>query len=125
MKKNSLGVFGVLVVVFGAFAQFSLIVTLLGNAADFGTVPAATIIAAYFISMAIYFVIDVAWVFGLEMNMLNRWFDKYYYERPSLQRPYLLAVFFVFAAAANTLVVVVPALEESGCRRTSISGPWP
>ena len=93
--------------------QVSTIV-LLAGLSETSAQPVGVAIAAYFISVAIYLPIDVAWVFVVEMRVFNYFFDRNNYERPTLTRPFLLPTFFLYAAAANTLVVILPALDAAG-----------
>ena len=95
----------------GLMVQLLIIVWLAGLS-ETSRQSVGTAVAAYFLSMVIYFVIDVARVVGLEMRVNNWFFDQNFYERPSLTRPILLPTFFLFAAAANTFVVILPALDE-------------
>ena len=95
----------------GLFVQVSTIV-LLAGLSETSAQPVGVAIAAYFISVAIYLPIDVAWVFVVEMRVFNYFFDRNNYERPTLTRPFLLPTFFLFAAAALTLVVILPGLDE-------------
>ena len=94
----------------GLFTQVSVIVLLAGMSGVTQQAP-GTVVAAYFIVMGIYFAIDIVWVMGLEMRLLNYFFDANAFERPSLQRVVLLPTFFLFAAAANTFVVILPTLD--------------
>lgn len=105
------GLTGFLTLWVGLFAQASTIVLLAGLSGT-SAQPVGVALAAYFISMVIYFLIDVAWVFGLEMRILNYFFDSNYFDRPTLQRAVLLPTFFVFAAAANTFVIILPSLDS-------------
>ena len=98
----------------GLYVQVSLIVLFAGMAGGGTTQPVGTAVAAYFLSAVIYFVFDVAYVYGLEMRVNNWLFDSNGFERPGLQRPILLPTFFLYAAAANTLVVILPALDAAG-----------
>ena len=106
------GNLGMLALWGGLFAQASVIV-LLAGLSETSEQPVGTAIAAYFISMAIYLSVDIAWVMGIELRMLNWFYDQNNFPRPALQRAVLLPVFFLFAAAANTLVIILPALDES------------
>jgi uncharacterized membrane protein len=76
--------------------------------------PVGTVFAAFFICAGIYFLIDIAWVLLLEMRILNWFFDKYDFKRPKLTRGILVPVFFVYAALANSFVVILPALDDAG-----------
>ena len=99
----------------GLFAQVSVIVLLAGLANGSTAQPAGVVVLAFFLSMLFYFLIDVAWVFGVEIRMFNRMNEAYGYEvigDPT--RPLLLGVFFLFSATANTFVVILPALDEAG-----------
>jgi len=96
----------------GLFLQISTIV-LLAGLSETSAQTVGTAVAAYFISMAIYFVVDIVWVMGIELRLNNYFFDENEYKRPALQRAVLLPAFFLVAAAANTLVVILPALDES------------
>ena len=103
---------GVLTLWVGAFAQVSTIVFLAGMA-GVTSQPVGTAFAAYFISMVVYFVIDIVWVLGLEMRILNFFFDANNFTRPKLTRPLLIVIFFFFSATANTLSVILPALDAA------------
>ena len=106
------GLTGVLTLWVGAFAQASTIVFFAGMA-GVTTQPVGTAFAAFFLSMGIYFAIDIAWVVGLEMGILNYFYKAYNFQELRLTRPVLIAVFFVFAATANTLTVILPALDAA------------
>ena len=93
-------------------AQIALLVGL-GLAADTFTLDAGKAIAAYFLSAAIYFAIDIAWVAGVELHLIRIINGFYNFDEFLLQRPYLIIVFFVYAAAANTIIVIVPALQTA------------
>ena len=107
------GLTGLLTLWVGLFVQVSFVVMLAGLS-ETSSQPVGVAIGAYFISMVIYFLIDLPWVYFIEVKILNYFFDGNYYERPTFNRPILLPVFFLFAAAANTLVVILPALDERG-----------
>lgn len=95
----------------GLFVQAAIIAELAGLS-EVSQQPLGIGVAAFFICAAVYFVIDVAWVFCIEMTILNWMFDEAGYERPKLTRMLLLPTFFVYASLANTLVVILPALDE-------------
>lgn len=105
------GLPGFLTLWLGAFLQVSTIVLLAGVSETSEQSPGIAVLA-YFLSAVIYFAIDAPWVFFIEQRWFNYLFDTYGFERPGLTRGILLPVFFVFAAAANTLVVILPALDE-------------
>ena len=104
------GLTGVLTLWVGAFAQVSTIVFFAGMA-DLTAQPVGTAVAAFFISMLTYFLIDIAWVVGLEMHILNYFYKMYDFQELALTRPVLIAVFFLFSATANTVTVILPALD--------------
>ena len=101
------------VALFGGLAAQMGVLALLCHMADLTQQNIFTTIAAYGISMGVYIVVDVAWVAGIEMRMLNYFNDFYSFPRLKLTRPPLIVVFFFFAAMANTLVVILPALDAA------------
>ena len=104
----------------GLVAQVAVLVTL-GVVSDATSQPLGVVFAAYFLSMGIYFAIDLAYVFLFELPVVNEFvFDAAEREakesggvfmKPAMERGALLPVFFLYAAAANTFVIVLPALE--------------
>lgn len=107
------GLTGFLTLWVGVAVQISTLVVL---AAVSGTssVPFGVAVAAYWISMAIYFVFDIAWVLAVEQRVLSYFLSRNDHPEPGLERPVLLGIFFLFAAAANTFVVILPGLDERG-----------
>ena len=104
----------------GLAAQVAVLVTL-GVVSDATSQPIGVVFAAYFLSMGIYFAIDLAYVFLFELPVINqRVFDAAkrdakkngeVFIAPAMKRGALLPVFFLYAAAANTFAVVLPALD--------------
>lgn len=101
------------VALFGGLAAQLGVLAVLSHMSKLTTQSIGTTAAAFFLSMGVYFVIDVLWVGLIEMRMLNYFYDKHSFPRPKLTRPALIAVFFLFAAAANTIVVVLPTLDNA------------
>ena len=97
----------------GLFTQLFVIALLLGITNGGTTQPIATAFAALGLCGGIYILIDVAWVFGLEIHILNWFFDENQYKRPKLTRSLLVPVFFVYATMANTFAIILPALDEA------------
>ena len=107
----------------GLAAQVAVLVTL-GVVSDATSQPIGVVFAAYFLSMGIYFAIDLAYVFLFEMRVLNEFlFDAAegdaakdekgkVFMKPELARHALLPVFFLYAAAANAFAIVLPALDD-------------
>jgi hypothetical protein len=105
----------------GLAAQVGVLVTL-GVLADATSQPIGVVLAAYFLSMGIYFAIDLAYVFLFEMRVLNEFLfgeakgdankNGEVFVTPGMKRPALLPVFFLYAAAANAFAIVLPALDD-------------
>ena len=70
-------------------------------------------IAAFAIEATFYFLIDVTYVFSVEMRMNTFFYRMSGHPMPSLHRMPFLGLFFVYATAANTIVIVLPALDAS------------
>ena len=95
----------------GGLVAHVLILVVLAALSGLTKQTAGVAAAAFGIEAAIYFAIDIAYVFGVELRMNNYFYDANNFPRPIIQRLVLLAMFFVYAAAANTFVVVLPALD--------------
>ena len=105
----------------GLAAQVAVLVTL-GVVSAATSQPIGVVFAAYFLSMGIYFAIDLAYVFLFELPVINqRVFDAAkrdarkngeVFIAPAMKRGALLPVFFLYAAAANAFAIVLPALDD-------------
>ena len=115
------GYIGVAIFWGGLAAQVAVLVTL-GVVSDATSQPLGVAFAAYFLSMGIYFAIDLAYVFLFELPVINqRVFDAAErdakekggaFVKPAMERGALLPVFFLYAAAANAFAIVLPALDD-------------
>ena len=119
--KVPTGYTGVAIFWGGLAAQVAVLVTL-GVVSDATSQPIGVVFAAYFLSMGIYFAIDLAYVFLFELPVLNDFLftaaKRDAKERgevfvtPAMERGALLPVFFLYAAAANAFAIVLPALDD-------------
>ena len=110
----------------GLAAQVGVLVTL-GVVSDATSQPVGVVFAAYFLSMGIYFAIDLAYVFLFEMRVLNEFLFTEakldakergeVFVTPTMERPALLPVFFLYAAfsALSCLFVHSCCVETRGC----------